>query len=95
MAKCELLQLPSGFEAMGKPIPMFRKQAAYNECSVMGIEGERAYHAVGRIAFCLEADRPFESIERGMEVLDASGVYRLMAVLLTAENIDEGKAMNK
>lgn len=74
----------SGFSAMGKPISEHRRQAAYDMCKEVGLNTENRYSAVGEVANALERDKPYEAMQLGMKYLDLTGVYRLMAVLLTA-----------
>lgn len=78
--------IADGFAAMGKPIPAFRKEAAYAHCKQMGLtDFAKATGVVSRMAEALERDKPYEAMEAGMAHLDLTGTYRLMAVLLTAE----------
>lgn len=74
----------SGFKAMGKPISATRRQAAYDTCKEFGLDTEAAWDTVSRIANALERDEPYNAIEVGMTHVDITGVYRIMAVLLTA-----------
>ena len=74
-----------GFDAMGKPIPARRRQAAYEHVKAMGIiNGEDAWRCVGTVAEALERDKPYVAQAAAMVYLDLTGAYRLMAVLLTA-----------
>jgi hypothetical protein len=75
-----------GFDAMGKPIPLYRRTAALDHCRQMGLtDPEDAWSCVGGVAEQLERDAPYEAMAAGMKYLDLIGTYRLMAVLLTAE----------
>lgn len=74
-----------GFNAMGKPVPAFRRTAALAHCRVMGLtDTGRAMACVDGMANALQRDEPYQAMEAGMKYLDLTGVYRLMAVLLTA-----------
>jgi len=74
-----------GFAAMGKPISPRRREAAYETCrGVFGLDSVAAIDAVFKMANCLERDEPFNAFEVGLRYLDITGVYRLVAVLLTA-----------
>ncbi len=74
-----------GFAAMGKPIPLYRQQAAYDACLSMGMTNRDQIHTlVSSMAQALERDKPYEAMQAGSRGLDLTGVYRLMAVLLTA-----------
>lgn len=75
----------NGFDAMGKPVPFYRRQAAYDTCREIGLGTEAAYSAVSGMAEQLGRDQPYEAMAAGMKYLDLTGTYRVMAVLLTAE----------
>lgn len=78
-----------GFDAMGKPVPQYRRQAGYDTCKDMGLNrAEDRWSVVNGMAEQLERDKPHEAMEIGMKYLDLTGTYRLMAVLCTS-----GKAM--
>jgi hypothetical protein len=75
----------SGFNAMGLPVPPERMGRALAHVREMapGINTEQATALVGRVAEALERDEPYQAQAEGMRVLDLTGTYRLMAVLLT------------
>lgn len=75
----------SGFDAVGKPIPMERRSNALRHVREMcpGITTESATKLVGEVTDALERDQPYEAQECAMEWLDLTGTYRLMAALLT------------
>lgn len=74
-----------GFGAMGKPIPAWRRQAAYRAAIDMGLNvQEKRWYCVNRMANALERDQPHRAIAIGMEYVDLTGTYRLMAELLSA-----------
>jgi hypothetical protein len=80
------MEIDTGFNAMGKPIPFFRKEAAYKLAKEMGVEKvEDRFSLVNSVSVCLERDNPFEAQKVAMKHLDLTGAYRLMAYLLTAE----------
>jgi hypothetical protein len=74
----------NGFDAMGKPIPAYRRQAAYDTCRSIGLDTEAAWSAVNGMAENLERDQPYEAMAAGMKYIDLTGTYRVMAVILTA-----------
>jgi hypothetical protein len=75
----------SPFNNMGKPIPEARKQAAYDCAKAMGIESaDERMGLVGTVANYLERDQPYEAQQAALKRLDVTGMYRLIAVLLTA-----------
>lgn len=79
--------VPSGFDAMGQPIPAARRQAAYEACKAMGLtDREVMMRCVSGMAEQLERDKPFEAQQIAMQHVDLTGAYRLMAVLLTDPN---------
>ena len=77
----------AGFEAMGKPIPDYRKDAGYQTCrKAFGMDANKSFGTVQGCADALERDEPYKAMEAAMKYgLDLTGAYRLMAVLLTAE----------
>lgn len=77
--------METGFNAMGKPIPEHRKQAAYDCAKAIGVESADDRMAlVGTMANYLERDRPYEAQQAALKHVDLTGAYRLMAVLLSA-----------
>lgn len=74
-----------GFNAMGHPVPFWRKQIAYEHAKDMGCDETNAFAVVGGMSEQLERDEPYAAMEAGMRHLDLTGTYRLMAVLLTAQ----------
>jgi hypothetical protein len=74
----------SGFNAMGKPIPIERKKEAYKHLKAMGVEDtEECFRCIRLVADRLERDDPYGAMEQAMKYVDLTGTYRLMAVLLT------------
>lgn len=73
----------SEFNAMGKPIPHHRRSNAYETAKAMGLDSSQAMAVVTGMAEQLSRDKPFEAQKVGLEHLDLTGTYRLMAVLLT------------
>lgn len=76
-----------GFAEMGKPIPMHRRQAGLQHCKSMGLDTERSWSCVQQVSEQLARDEPYLAMEAGMRFLDLTGTYRIMAVLLTAEEV--------
>jgi hypothetical protein len=75
-----------GLDAMGKPVPLYRRTAALEHCKAMGLtDPEDAWACVGGMSEQLERDQPYEAQAVGMRYLDLTGTYRLMAVLLTTK----------
>lgn len=79
------MESDSGFNAMGKPVPFYRRQAGFDTCKAMGLDTEAAFSAVNGMSEMLARDKPYEAMVAGMKYIDLIGTYRLMAVLLTAE----------
>ena len=77
------ISAPSGFEAMGQPIPTHRKESALSLVKSWGVGFDDAYTLVAQMTGCLERDKPFEAMEATKGVIDLTGAYRVMAVLLT------------
>lgn len=83
--------MDSGFNAIGKPIPLFRKEAAYQQVKEMGVTSpEDRMLLVNSVSEHLERDQPYEAQAAAMKYLDLTGAYRLVAVLLTVEPVAEG-----
>lgn len=74
------------FKQMGKPIGYKVRQYALEHCLDMGLDKVMAYRAVEAMADKLERDDPYGAQEKGMQFLDCTGMYRLMAALLTPES---------
>lgn len=72
----------SPFNAMGKPIKPAARQAGYDACKDMGLDSARSWEAVNTTAEQLERDKPYEALGAATKLLDLTGAYRLMAVLL-------------
>jgi hypothetical protein len=89
---------PEGFEAMGKPVPTERREAAYQALKEMAPEAKNSerWSLVERVADQLERDQPYKAIEEATDAgeyghggqpglrLDLTGAYRLLATLLAA-----------
>lgn len=89
--------IPSGFDAIGKPIPFERRQSAYEAIRrdmVPDATVEEAMSLVNRVADLLERDLPFEATAAATDAgeyehtgmpglrLDYTGAIRLLAHLL-------------
>lgn len=75
---------PSGFAAMGHPVPMDRRQRAYDAAiDDMGLTRENAHSVVGFMSEKLRRDQPYEALHGALKWVDLTGAYRLMATLLT------------
>ncbi len=83
--------MESGFQAIGKPIPSHRLTNAYQTVKEIlpNVSTETAMSIVGKAASHLEHDTPHEligavySLQNDLKLIDVTGRYRLMAVLLT------------
>lgn len=75
--------LNSGFNAFGKLVPNNRKQIAYEFCKGFGLDNQQAWVVVHNVALLVEKDKPYEELNSGMNYLDLTGAYRLLAVLCT------------
>ncbi len=81
-----------GFEAFGKPVPYYRREAAMEHCRDMGLtDTNKAMATIDRMSQAIERDEPYQAMEAGMVHLDLTGTYRLLAVLCTAQNPKEIK----
>ena len=84
----------SGFDAMGHAVPAFRRSAAERHMKDMGFirpgDSELRFSVVSRMADCIERDDSHEALEFALsQGVDATGCYRLLSVLLTAEKADQ------
>ena len=75
----------SEFEAMGLPVPNFRKSAGIRHLKDMGFsDRERMDEIVGKMVASIERDDSHEALEVAMRLgCDATACYRMLAVLLT------------
>ena len=74
-----------GFDALGYPVSAFRKEQASLHLKDMGVEdAEKRWDCVQKMSQCIERDKPHEALEQALGFVDATGCYRLLAVLLTA-----------
>lgn len=86
-----------GFAAFGKPVPMYRRAAAMEHIKAMyhgaEIDKEKAFRCIERMSHFIEQDNPHAAMESALGpswggppdgLLDVTGIYRLLAVLLTA-----------
>ncbi len=89
---------PEGFEAMGKPVPTARREAAYQALKEMAPDAKNSerWSLVERVADALERDQPYKAIEEATDAgeykhggqpglrIDVTDAYRLLATLLAA-----------
>lgn len=77
----------SGFDAMGFKVPAFRKAAAEEHMKDMGFtSAEQRFDVISTMSNCIERDNSHMALEKALSMgVDATGCYRLLAVLLTAE----------
>lgn len=84
--KRELTPGDEGFNAFGKEVPLFRRQAALEHIREIGVTSTKdAWECVGGMAEEIARDQPYKAIEIGMRYVDLTGTYRIMAVLCTAQ----------
>ena len=77
----------SEFAALGKIVPNFRKSAADQHMKEMGFkDAEQRYNVISTMAQRIARDDPHMALEDAMRLgVDATGCYRLLSVLLCAE----------
>jgi hypothetical protein len=74
----------TGMSAFGKPVPPGRRANAYEHLKRMGVtDPDKRWSCVERMANFIERDNPHLAMEEGLNYVDATGVYRLVAVLCT------------
>jgi hypothetical protein len=76
----------SEFAALGLPVPFFRRSAGIRHLRDMGFaDRERMDEIVGKMCAYIERDDSHMALEVAMQLgLDATGCYRMLAVLLCA-----------
>lgn len=81
-----VLEGDSGFAALGKPVPFYRRQAADAALKDMGFsDAETRFAMIGAACERIARDDPHGAMEGMFQArLDATGCYRLLATLLTA-----------
>ena len=81
--------IPSGMAAMGHPIPLPRKQAAFDTLREMNMlaSADEIVDLIDRMSEQLERDRPYQAQYIAMEskLIDYTGALRLYATLLAAD----------
>lgn len=77
---------PSGFDAMGRPIPLDRRSNALNAVRDMApaLSTEEAMNLIEAVARHLERDQPYEAMKAARRALDITGSYRLVSILLAS-----------
>lgn len=83
----------SGFEALGLPVPFFRRSAGIHHLRDMGFtDRQQMDEIVGKMCARIERDDSHQALEVAMKLgVDTTGCYRMLAVLLTAEEPGEPK----
>jgi hypothetical protein len=77
----------SGFAALGRPVPFYRRSAGDEALKSMGFtDADKRFTMISEASGRIERDDPHGAME-GMfkHGLDATGCYRLLATLLAAE----------
>jgi hypothetical protein len=77
----------SDFAALGYQVPTFRKSAADRHMKEMGFtDAGKRYDVIAAMSQRIARDDPHMALEDAMEKgVDATGCYRLLAVLLAAQ----------
>ena len=71
-----------GFDAFGKPVPQYRREAANSHLKAMGInDAETRWNCVQQMADAIGRDKPHAALEAAYRVVDVTGAYVLLAVL--------------
>ncbi len=76
---------PSEFEAFGHKVPTHRLDAGLAAIREMvpSIGTETAMTVIGKVADRIERDEPYKAQREARVVLDETGMYRLLATLMT------------
>jgi hypothetical protein len=74
----------SGFDALGLPVPFFRRSAGIRHLRDMGFTDRRQMdEIVGKMSARIERDDSHGALEEAMRLgVDATGCYRMLSVLL-------------
>lgn len=73
-----------GFNAMGKRVPLARKNRALAHIREMGVtDAQRAMECIDGMSEQIERDQPYKAYEVAMKYVDLTGTFRLFAVLCT------------
>lgn len=78
----------TGYEGMGKPIPLPRRHAACKVCLQYGLDEKSASDLIMRMAKLLEKNKPHDALlsARGSySSLTIEKIYHLINVLMTEE----------
>lgn len=79
----------SEWDAMGVEVPFFRQQNGYDACKDMGMTDKaKIMDLVGGMCERIARDEPHAAMEFAAKYLDVTGVYRLLATLLTGDKPD-------
>ena len=69
---------------LGKPVSAENRDAAYEWLKKeIGLASSQSLELIGAVASHIEKDLPNQALKAGMESLDLTGAYRLMAILLS------------
>ena len=72
----------AGFNAFGKFVSPERRAMAYKHIKEMGVKlNDDARTCVNAMAEEISRDQPYEAMKIGMQYVDLTGTYRLIAVL--------------
>ena len=72
----------TGMDAIGYPISTAHREAANQHLKNMGLEASQdRFDCIEGVANRLERDKPHEAMEFAMSYIDATGAYRLFALL--------------
>lgn len=75
----------NGFDALGYPVPEYRKEEANRHLKDMGVtDADKRFSCIQAMCHHIERDEPHAAMEGAFGTVDAIGAYRLLAVLLTA-----------
>lgn len=77
----------SEFDALGHEVPHFRREAGNAHLKDMGFtDAEKRFDIVQKMAGNIERDNPHMALEDALQQgPDVTGCYRLLAVMLTAQ----------
>ena len=71
-----------GLSLLGTPLKEWRKTRAYQHAKSIGLNSATAEECVSKIAEQYERDEPYKAQRIGLNYVDLTGYYRIMAALL-------------
>lgn len=75
----------TGMNAFGNPIGATRRERAYQQVKLMGLESGDSFALIEGVSALLEQDKPHEAQALALKTIDLTGAYMVFAFLTTGE----------